>query len=88
MFDLVPADQAFRFDTPVRVVEHLYDKQVRPACFGTGTHGTLFAVDGGDFAGMVQVMFEINPGQQQALRQWLDQAGWQDTTASVRQGRA
>jgi hypothetical protein len=80
VFDLAPADEAIAFDPPLRVVEDLYRKGIRPLCFGPGTHGTLFAVRHRDFASIVNVILRRSAGSADALREWLARAGWQQRT--------
>jgi hypothetical protein len=86
-FDLAPADEAFPFDPPLRVVEDLYRHNIHPACFRPGTRGTLCPVGRRDFASIVKAFRRRSPGQAEAIAEWLAWAGWQQGTAHTRSGK-
>ncbi|MBI3800242.1 MAG: hypothetical protein HY268_25115 [Deltaproteobacteria bacterium] len=76
VFNLEPASQAFVFNTPIQVVEDLYDHGIYPDCFGKGTMGTLYEVTAKEFAEMVDAIQQKLPEQQRALKAWLARNGW------------
>jgi hypothetical protein len=87
VFHLVPADEAFVLERPLRVVEDLYRAGIHPSCFRNGTRGTMWPVEREDFEEMVRCIAQRSPDEADQLQAWLRRAGVRVTGRELSSGR-
>jgi len=71
MFNLVSAQQTLGFEPPVTIAE-LRQNGCDPACFRTGTQGTVFPVKSDDWTAILRTIKAIRPSLGARLKQWFD----------------
>jgi len=74
-FDLLHPSDALFLNQPVSIPQ-LREKGCSPACYGTGTQGTIFPVSRDEFVEMVGVVSNLQEGGGSRLHGWLNGAGF------------